>query len=259
MSKLEKCLEDLAKIESFLEKMELTTPDDAKKAEELLQKISSFASKEKYLAGNFNHFSGIICFLKKDFKKALTFFSKSIELSAVAGTSHGYDHLWKAYTHLALNETDSTYEELKLAYKTNKKIITKLKWMKAFENIKETAEYKKALGIKSGSDNVDAVIQKITDYVLENSNCNYLQVLSMIEKDKLKIKDKSSLYDATIWTVELILDDALEHELRDQDFYDEGSYTVKQLKEILKSSKEERKKLGRGQSYFHKIIKNNAA
>lgn len=255
MSKIEKFIEDLMKVESLLEKMELTTPEDAKKAASILEKMATFASKDKYLSGNFNHFSGILCYLKKDYKQALSFFSKSIVCSENSGTSHGFDHLWKAYTHLALNDLDATYTELNLAYKKNKKIVAKIKSMKDFAKIKEQPEYKKALGIKSNSENVDLRIQKLIDYVLENSDLNYLKFLKMLDKEKAKIEDKHSLYDAQIWAAEALIEDALEHGLRDQDFYDEGPYTLKQLKILLKTSKENRKELGRSQSYFYKMIK----
>lgn len=201
----------------------------------------------------------MISYLKKNYKEALIFFSKSIECSEAAGTSHGFDHLWKAYTHLALNEISSVYKELSLGYKQNKKIVSKLKWMKGFESLKDNPEYKKALGIKESSASVDPIVRKWADYVLENSDLSYLQFLKMINKDKEKVTDKASFCDAQIWVAELLLDDALEHELGDQDLYDEGPYTLKQLKTLLKVSKEERKKFGRKASYFHQVTKNEAA
>lgn len=50
MSKMDKYLEDLALVESLLEKMELTTSDEVNKAEGLLKKMATFASQDKYLS-----------------------------------------------------------------------------------------------------------------------------------------------------------------------------------------------------------------
>lgn len=259
MSKIEKFLEDLAKVETLLEKMELASPADIKKAEDILQKMTSFASKDKYLSGNYNYFSGIIAFLKKDFKGALQFFSKSIDCAAAAGTSHGYDYLWKAYTHLALNEAEAVYTNLALAFKTNKKVTVKLKWMKSFEAIKETPEYKKALGIKTSGEPIDPIVLKFTEHALENSDLGHVHFLKWLDKEKIKVKDLASFYDAQVWASEYLVDDAKEQGLRDQDLYDEGPFTFKQLKNILKSAKDERKKIGKGTSYFHKMLKSQAA
>ena len=131
--------------------------------------------------------------------------------------------------------------------------------MKGFESLKENPEYKKALGIKNKSTSIDPIIQKWTNSILESSDLNYLQFLKTINQDQDKVTDKASLCDAQIWVTELLLDDALEHELRDQDLYDEGPYTLKQLKTLLKSSKDERKKFGRTASYFYQVMKNEAA
>ena len=72
MTNLDKCLDELTKVESLLEKTELTTPEDKTKAESILSKVATFASKNKYLSGNYNYFSGIISFLNKDYKGALS-------------------------------------------------------------------------------------------------------------------------------------------------------------------------------------------
>jgi tetratricopeptide (TPR) repeat protein len=247
--------EHLIEASSLLKDMESSPTAQIKKAESILKKTATVAQKDKNLAPFFYQISGIVSFLEKDFKTALSQFSKAVKMGQ---GSSGEPYVWLSYVYLHLNQHEECFKFLAEAYKNDKQTKAIVKKFKSFSQVQSSKGYKEALGILSKIDledkKIDPMSKKMADFILETPDWEWYQLYGLSKKNKLKFKDKASYWDIVITALSPAIEDALEHNLALDDIYDD-MYSLKFLKDTLLEAKTERKKLGKKKSYFLNEIK----
>lgn len=247
--------DQIYKINSFLNKIDSSSASDIKKAESILKKVSSVAQKDKKLAAFFYQTSGIVEFSKKDFKSALDFFKKAVEKSE---GSSGEPYVWLSYVHLQLGKEQDCFKWLAEAYRVDKQTKALVKKFPNFEKVKNAQGFKAALGVLSKTDlarkKIDPIAKQLVDFILETPDWEWYQLYGLSKKNRAKFKDMASYWDIVIVALSPAVDDAKEHNLKEDEVYDD-MYTLKFLKDTLREAKDERKKLGKTKSYFLSSIK----
>ncbi len=247
-------LDAFLKMDELLAKNESTSEADLKKAEALLKKIPASAKKSN---AGLLVLQGKLHFLNKKYSQAIESLSGSID----ADPRLGHNYLWRACAHVANGDADAALKDLAACYKQDKSVALKAKTMKGFGDLLKDPRFEEALGKKSKAQiqrevesGIDPVAQKFVEYVLENQDLSDEGLLKLTLKFQSKAKDWTSFWDAQIFALQPLIDDASEHELSDDEEYDESSFSLKDLKSMLKEARAERKKLGRGVSHFSRSV-----